>query len=81
MVFTQHDMIHGSSFNQFHLISCRNALIYFDNADQEKVFELFYNSLTPNGHLLLGSKETLAYSKFANKFEPVCLTSRIYKKV
>jgi chemotaxis methyl-accepting protein methylase len=43
----------------YHLIVCRNVVIYFDRATQERLFERFYHALAPGGWLLLGKVETL----------------------
>ena len=47
------------SFNEFHVIVCRNVMIYFERGLQERVFELFDESLTRLGILALGAKESL----------------------
>ena len=43
----------------YHLIVCRNVVIYFDRPTQEKLFERFFHALVPGGWLLLGKVETL----------------------
>jgi len=43
----------------YHLIVCRNAVIYFDRATQERIFAAFAEALVPGGRLLLGKVETL----------------------
>jgi chemotaxis methyl-accepting protein methylase len=43
----------------FHLIACRNVLIYFDRATQEALFSRFHDALLPGGFLVLGKVETL----------------------
>ena len=62
MMFSTHNLVSDSSFNEFQLILCRNVLIYFDKALQNKVFKLFDNSLEPLGFIGLGAKETLKFS-------------------
>jgi len=42
-----------------HLITCRNVIIYFDRATQERLFEGFRDLLMPGGYLVLGKVETL----------------------
>jgi chemotaxis protein methyltransferase CheR len=42
-----------------HLIICRNVIIYFDRATQERLFERFHDVLRPGGFLVLGKVETL----------------------
>jgi chemotaxis protein methyltransferase CheR len=43
----------------FDLIVCRNVIIYFNTDLQNRVFELFHQSLKPNGALLLGVHESI----------------------
>ena len=69
MVFSTHNLVSDSSFNEFHLILCRNVLIYFDKDLQEKVFRLFDNSLGNLGYLALGSKETLKFSEIIHRYK------------
>ncbi|GAB3043813.1 CheR family methyltransferase [Spirosoma pulveris] len=62
MVFSTHNLVSDQSFNEFDLILCRNVLIYFDKALQQRVLTLFDDSLGPLGYLALGAKETLKFS-------------------
>jgi len=43
----------------YELIVCRNVVIYFDRAVQERLFQSFVDALVPGGVLLLGKVETL----------------------
>lgn len=43
----------------YHLILCRNVVIYFGRATQERVFLGFAEALAPGGILILGKVETL----------------------
>jgi chemotaxis protein methyltransferase CheR len=43
----------------YHLILCRNVVIYFGRSTQERVFTAFADSLVPGGLLVLGKVETL----------------------
>jgi len=43
----------------YHLILCRNVVIYFERAAQERVFATFARALAPGGFLVLGKVETL----------------------
>jgi chemotaxis protein methyltransferase CheR len=51
IVFSPHNLAVDKSFNEFQLIICRNVLIYFNRQLQNKVFNLFYESLCPFGFL------------------------------
>jgi len=81
IVFSQHNLVSDGSFNEFNLIVCRNVLIYFNKQLQERVLNLFYESLAPFGYLALGSKESLQFSSLESKFEPVDKNEKIYKKI
>jgi chemotaxis protein methyltransferase CheR len=43
----------------YHLILCRNVVIYFGRSTQERVFSTFAEALAPGGILVLGKVETL----------------------
>ena len=80
MIFSTHNLVSDSSFNEFQLILCRNVLIYFDKSLQNKVFKLFDDSLQPFGFLALGSKETLRFSSIEHTYKQ-CYDEKIWKKV
>ena len=61
-----------------HLIFCRNVLIYFDRATQERLFDAFRRALAPGGFLVLGKVETLL-GDARTKFVPVDARERIYR--
>lgn len=71
MIFSTHNLVSDGSFNEFHLIVCRNVLIYFDKELQDRVFELFDTSLSKLGYLALGSKETLKFSDIHDKYAQI----------
>jgi len=41
------------------VIFCRNVMIYFDQAEQQRAVEKFYRCLDPGGYLFIGHAETL----------------------
>jgi chemotaxis methyl-accepting protein methylase len=43
----------------YHLILCRNVVIYFERKTQERIFSVFADALAPGGFLVLGKVETL----------------------
>ncbi len=81
IVFAQHNLVTDHSFNEFHVILCRNVLIYFNKALQEKVHNLFYNSLGMFGILGLGDKETITFTGKAEYYETIISSQKLYKKV
>jgi chemotaxis protein methyltransferase CheR len=67
-------------FGEMNAIFCRNVLIYFNRDLQNRVLNLFYESLCPGGFLCLGSKENIKFSDVAHKFEVVAEREKIYRK-
>jgi chemotaxis protein methyltransferase CheR len=43
----------------YQLIVCRNVVIYFERAMQERIFLTFAEALAPGGFLVLGKVESL----------------------
>ncbi|MEW6710551.1 MAG: CheR family methyltransferase [Candidatus Riflebacteria bacterium] len=43
----------------FHVIFCRNVIIYFDRANQERLVQGFYDRLELGGYLFMGHSEAL----------------------
>jgi chemotaxis protein methyltransferase CheR len=81
MVFAQHNLVTDGSFAEFNVIVCRNVMIYFDRELQNRVHELFYGSLVPYGVLALGSKETLRFTRFEDRYEAVDAKEKIFRRV
>jgi chemotaxis protein methyltransferase CheR len=80
IVFASHNLACDTSFNEFHLIICRNVLIYFNQQLQNKVINLFYESLCSFGFLGLGNKESLLFSDKRVNFTEFDRKERIFMK-
>lgn len=80
VVFSSHNLVSDRSFNSFQLISCRNVLIYFQTSLQNRVFDLFDESLEPLGFLALGNKETLRFSSISDRYKQVDGNEKIWRK-
>jgi len=80
IVWANHNLVTDSVFAEVHLILCRNVLIYFDVDLQNKVQALFYESLINGGILCLGSKESLRFTDFYEKYRELDKKQRIFKK-
>jgi chemotaxis protein methyltransferase CheR len=80
VVFAQHNLASDAAFNEFHVITCRNVMIYFAQPLQEHVHRLFYESLATFGVLALGQKETIRFSPHESAYEELDAEERLYKK-
>lgn len=80
VVFSPHNLVTDKSFNEFQLVICRNVLIYFNRQLQNKVIDLFYESLCPFGFLGIGDKESLLFYERENYFEEADRKHKIYMK-
>jgi chemotaxis protein methyltransferase CheR len=81
VVFAQHNLVSDSSFNEFNVIVCRNVMIYFDRALQNRVHRLFYDSLVHLGVLGLGHKESIRFSPCEDQYEELDPVEKLYRKV
>jgi chemotaxis protein methyltransferase CheR len=80
VVFARHNLATDGTFNEFHVILCRNVLIYFDRTLQQRVHGLFDDSLVPLGILGLGARESLATSSLERRYEALDAEVRLYRK-
>lgn len=81
IVWSQHNLVSDGSFNEFHVILCRNVLIYFDQTLQERVHKLLYESLINFGMLGLGQMESIRFSPLEACYEGIDSIEKWYSKV
>jgi len=84
VTFAAHDITtlqapRGGVFNDYHLILCRNVLIYFDRAVGERTSAFLANSLASGGFLMLGEAETVPES-LTPAFSEILPELKIYRK-
>jgi chemotaxis methyl-accepting protein methylase len=80
LIFAQHNLVTDGSFNEFHVILCRNVMIYFDSTLQQKVHGLFYDSLADGGFIGLGSKESILSMPRGMEYKEFNASEKIYRK-
>lgn len=80
VVFSDHSLVTDAVFAEMQLISCRNVMIYFDRALQDRAIGLFRDALPRNGFLGLGAKESLRFSAHADAFGEFVREEKIYRK-
>ncbi len=57
--FVQHNLVEDDVFKEVQFVVCRNVLIYFGDALQDRVLRLCTRSLERGGYLLLGRSERI----------------------
>jgi chemotaxis protein methyltransferase CheR len=81
VTFADHSLATDSVFSETHFVSCRNVMIYFNRSLQDRVLGLFHESLCHRGFLGLGSKESIDFSTYADRFETLAKRERLFRKV
>ncbi len=79
VVFAQQSIASDPPFGKLSILSCRNLLIYLEPELQQKLLPLFYESLLPDGILILGSAETVGTA--TDLFTPVGAKTRIFRRL
>jgi len=77
--FFQHNLVTDGVINEFHIVFCRNVLIYFDKELQDKVTELIYDSLIRSGFAVLGNSERICFNDMFIK-QQTNSNAKVYKK-
>ncbi len=81
ILFSEHNLAHDATFNEMHLILCRNVMIYFDSNLKQRTFELFHESLINKGFLCLGTSESLLGSSIEKCFQEIEDDHKIFMNV
>lgn len=72
--FCRHDLLRDNFDPGYHLILCRNVVIYFTGETQNDLYRRFFRSLVPGGFLFIGATESmfqyreLGFVKYAHCF-------------
>ncbi len=77
-IFARHDVTRDPPFTRLDLVSCRNVLIYFGRALQDRLIRMFHYALQPSGFLVLGGSESVG--QYSDLFGPVDKKNRIFAK-
>ena len=81
IVFAQHNLVTDSSFNEFHVILCRNVMIYFNDALTARVHHLLYESLAMFGFLGLGNQESIRFTPHETCYEELDRNERLFRRI
>lgn len=80
ITFASHNLGTDGVFAEVQLVLCRNVLIYFNDALQDRVLQLFRDSLVHKGFLCLGTKESLARTAVEKDFEVLDASARLFRR-
>ncbi len=80
VTFRQFDLRQSmKSLGSFHIIFCRNVLIYFDVETKLKILDQLWMTLEPGGYLILGSAESVL--QHHDRFERISFNgTSLYRK-
>jgi chemotaxis protein methyltransferase CheR len=81
VVWAQHNLVQDGAFNEFNVILCRNVMIYFDRALQNRVHTLLYDSLARLGTLCLGDKESIRFTELEQRYDELDTAAKIYRRI
>lgn len=81
MVFAQHSLTSDASFNEFQLIVCRDALIYYNEELEVRALGILHESLCRLGVLGLGPAESLRLHPHAHAYEAVDRGEKVFRRV
>jgi chemotaxis protein methyltransferase CheR len=76
--FRQHDMLREPFYGKFHLILCRNVMIYFTEEAKEDLYRKFHDALERDGVLFVGSTEQII---FPQRYNLKAVRTYFYKRV
>ncbi|MEO6407331.1 MAG: CheR family methyltransferase [Burkholderiaceae bacterium] len=80
IVFSDHSLTTDAVFAEVQFVSCRNVLIYFNRALQDRAIGLFHEALCRKGFLGIGSRESLRFSSHAASFDKIDRDNRILRR-
>lgn len=81
IVFSQHNLVSDGAFNEFNVVLCRNVMIYFNRALQERTHRLLHGSLSMFGILGLGAKESMQFLPLQDAYEQFEPGEKLYRRI
>ena len=79
VTFSKGDLTGALPTGPFHLIVCRNVLIYFTRVLQEQLLITFHERLAPGGFLMLGKTEVLL-AETRSRYDIIDVGERVYRR-
>ncbi len=79
VIFGRNDLVQDAPISRIDLLTCRNALMYFNAETQSRIVSRLGFALKPDGILFLGKAEMLLNN--TSTFEPLDLKRRFFRKI
>ena len=77
-IFARQNLCSDPPFSHMDIVSCRNVMIYFNQALQRQIMSTFHYALDPGGYMVLGMSEGLR--DYGDAFFAVDRKHKIYTK-
>lgn len=77
VLFARHNLLDDAPFTRMDVVSCRNTLIYFQTAAQERLLRRLQYALVPGGSLFLGASESLG--PIQSDFSTIDASHKLYR--
>ena len=81
IVFSTHNLVSDGSFNEFHLIVCRDVLTHFNKSLAFRAHQMLFESLMRGGYLALGGSESISLSPHHRCFQRASDAEQIHRRV
>jgi len=79
--FRKHNLLSlQSPGNGYSLIVCKNVLLHFQHSERVAVIKMFYDSLAPEGFLVMEQTQKMP-DEHSGKFEQVVCDAQLYRKI
>ena len=81
IVFSTHSLVSDGSFNEFHLVLCREQLPQFNKHLAYRAHQVIFDSLSRGGYLALGPSESIRLAPHQRCFERVSQIEQIHRRI
>lgn len=81
MVFSTHNLVSDGSFNEFHLILCRDVLPQYSKSLAFRAHQVIFESLIRGGYLALGPTESVRFAPHQRCFARASEIQQIQRRI
>jgi chemotaxis protein methyltransferase CheR len=80
IIFSTHSLVSDGSFNEFHMVICRELLPQFNKALSFRAHQVIFDSLVRGGYLALGPSESIRMAPHQRCFERASQIEQIHRR-